>query len=88
MAKENTFTKYTVVGGAIAIMVGFFEGLGNYLFNHLSSFQGISFSPYVIPAVLGIAGFSLILYDFVKKRREKQRRDEDENWRFFPANTS
>jgi hypothetical protein len=87
MTKENTFTKYTVVG-AIAIMVGFYEGLGNYLFNHLISFHGISFSPYVIPAVLGIFGFSLILYGFVKKRREKQRRDEDENWRFFPANTS
>jgi hypothetical protein len=45
MAKESTLSKYTVVG-AVAIMVGFL-GLGNNLFNYLSSFQGISFSPYI-----------------------------------------
>jgi len=61
----------------------YFEGLGNHLFNYLSSFQRISFSPYIIPAVLGIAGFSLILYDFVNKRRYKRRQDDDENGDIF-----
>jgi hypothetical protein len=65
-------------------MVGFFEGLGTHFFNYLISFQGISFSPYIIPAVLGIAGFSLILYDVLNKRRKKKYYDED----YFPASTS
>ena len=53
---------------------GIFERLGTDLYHYATSFQGITFSPYVIPAVLGITGFSLISYDFLNKRREKKRR--------------
>ena len=42
---------------------GIIERLGTDLYHYATSFQGIAFSPYVIPAVLGITGFSLILYD-------------------------
>ena len=87
MAKESILSKYTMVG-VVAIIVGFFEGLGNHLFNYLITFQGISFSPYIIPAVLGIAGFSLILYDFINKKRDRKRRDDEENWKYFPANAT
>ena len=52
---------------------GIFERLGTDLYHYATSFQGITFSPYVIPAVLGITGFSLILYDFLKRREKKKR---------------
>jgi len=87
MAKESSFSKFTWFGVG-AIMAGIFEGLGTDLYHHITSFQGISFSPYIIPTVLGIAGFSLILYDFINKRREKKKRDDDENWKYFPANAT
>ena len=87
MDKESSFSKITWIGVA-AIVGGFLEGLGNDLYHYITSFQGINFSPYVIPAVLGIAGFSLILYDFINKRREKKKFDDEDNWKDFPANTS
>jgi hypothetical protein len=87
MDKGSSFSKYTWIGAA-AIMVGFFEGLGTDLYHYVTSFQGFTFSPYVIPAVLGIAGFGLIFYDFISKRRERKRRDDEENRRFFPANAT
>ena len=62
---------------------GIFERLGTVLYHYATSFQGIIFSPYVIPAVLGITGFSLILIGFLNKRKE--RRDDDEKWKHFPA---
>ena len=67
---------------------GIFERLGTDLYHYATSFQGITFSPYVIPAVLGITGFSLILYGFLNKKREKKRRDDDEKWKHFPANVT
>ena len=82
MDKGSSFSKYTWIGAA-AIMVGFFEGLGTDLYHYATSFQGITFSPYVIPAVLGITGFSLILYDFLNKRREKKRRMTMKNGNTF-----
>ena len=68
---KKVLSKITWIGVA-AIVGGFLEGLGNDLYHYITSFQGINFSPYVIPAVLGIAGFSLILYDFINKRRERK----------------
>ena len=56
MAKESSFFKITWIG-VCAIVGGIFERLGTDLYHYATSFQGITFSPYVIPAVLGITGF-------------------------------
>jgi len=89
MAKEITLSriKWIGVSAIISSIVTFIStAVLNYFYKTsttLTENSNISF--YTIPIVLGIAGSVFIISYLVLS---KKNRNNDEKWRFFPANTS
>ena len=91
MDKESTLSRIKWIGiSAIISSVSTFisTALINYLYKtSMTLTENSNISLYSIPIVLGIAGsiFLISYYIFSKRNRND---DDDEKWRFFPANTS
>jgi hypothetical protein len=79
MADENSISKITWIGVG-ALMFGFLEPLGSDLYEGTTAI----FPPYTISIIFGIIGVSIILYDYIRRKR-KYNEDKD---RFRPANIS
>jgi len=81
MAKESSFSKFTWIGVG-ALMFGFLEPLGRYLYEGASTIL----SPYFISIIFGIVGVSFIVYDYVRRKRNFN--DDEDRYRYFPANAT
>jgi hypothetical protein len=88
MAKESTISKlkWLGVGAIISSITSFLLiPLLTYFSDKILKFDLSTTSPYIIPIVLGIAGSVLVVSYYILSNRNK---NNDEKWRFFPANTS
>jgi hypothetical protein len=91
MVNESTLSKlkWICVSANISSIATFIStSLINYVYKtSMTLTENTNISLYSIPIVLGIAGsiFLISYYIFSKRNRND---DDDEKWRFFPANTS
>ena len=60
----------------------------DYFSNALMNFDSLTISLYNIPIVIGIAGTVFLISYYILSRRNRNKNNDDEKWRFFPANTS
>jgi hypothetical protein len=89
MAKESTLSriKWIGVSAIISSIITFIStSVMNYFYKTSTTLtENSNISLYTIPIVLGIAGSVFIISYLVLS---KKNRNNDEKWRFFPANTS
>ena len=88
MAKESTISKlkWLGVGAIISSITSFLLiPLLTYFSDKILKFDLSTASPYIIPIVLGLSGSVLLISYYILS---KKNRNDDEKWRFFPANTS
>jgi hypothetical protein len=88
MAKESTISKlkWLGVGAIISSITSFLLiPLLTYFSDKILKFDLSTASPYIIPIVLGFSGSVLLISYYILS---KKNRNDDEKWRFFPANTS
>jgi len=89
MAKESTLTKLKWIGvsAIISSIVTFIStAFMNYFYKTSTTLtENLNISLYTIPIILGIAGSVFLISYLVLSTKNK---NNDEKWRFFPANTS
>jgi len=89
MAKESTLTKLKWIGvsAIISSTVTFIStAFMNYFYKTSTTLtENLNISLYTIPIILGIAGSVFLISYLVLITKNK---NNDEKWRFFPANTS
>jgi cytosine/uracil/thiamine/allantoin permease len=88
MAKESTISKlkWLGVGAIISSLVSFIlTPFLNYFSQSVIKLDSSTISLYTIPILLGIAGSILIVSYYILSRKN---RNNEDKWRYFPANTS
>ena len=89
MSKESTLTKLKWIGvsAIISSIVTFIStAFMNYFYKTSTTLtENSNISLYTIPIILGIAGSVFLISYLVLSTKNK---NNDEKWRFFPANTS
>jgi hypothetical protein len=88
MVKESTISKlkWSAIGAIISSITSFLLiPLLTYFSDKILKFDLSTTSPYIITIVLGFAGSVLLVSYYILSNRNK---NNDEKWRFFPANTS
>ena len=89
MAEESTISriKWIGVSAIITSIVTFIStAFMNYFYKTSTTLtENSNISLYTIPIVIGIAGSVFLASYYILS---KKNRNNDEKWRFFPANTS
>ena len=89
MVKETIFSKLQWIGvsAIISSIITFIStAFMNYLYNiSMTLTENSNISLYTIPIVLGIAGSVFLISYYIFSSKSK---NNDEEWRYFPANTS
>ena len=88
MAKENTISKLKWIGvsAIISSIVSFILiPFLDYFSDKILKFDLSTTSPYIIPIVLGFSGSVLLISYYILSIKN---RNDDENWRFFPSNST
>ena len=86
LKKAQSQFKWLGVGAIISSITSFLLiPLLTYFSDKVLKFDLSTASPYIIPIVLGFSGSVLLISYYILS---KKNRNDDEKWRFFPANTS
>ena len=88
MAKENTISKLKWIGviAIISSIVSFILiPFLDYFSDKVLKFDLSTTSPYIVPIVFGFSGSVLLISYYILSIKN---RNEDENWRFFPSNST
>jgi hypothetical protein len=89
MVKESTLSKlqWAGISAIISSIITFIStAFTNYLYNtSMTLTENSNISLYTIPIVLGIAGSVFLISYYIFSNKSK---NNDEKWRYFPANTS
>ena len=88
MSNESTLSKLKWIGiGAIISSIASFLliPLLTYFSDKILKFDLSTASPYIITIVLGFSGSVLLISYYILSKKDK---NDDENWRFFPANST
>ena len=88
MSNESTLSKlkWSGIGAIISSIASFLLiPLLIYFSDKILKFDLSTTSPYIIPIVLGFSGSVLLISYYILSLKN---RNDDENWRFFPANSN
>ena len=88
MAKENIISKLKWIGvsAIISSIVSFILiPFLDYFSDNVLKFDLSTASPYIVPIVFGFSGSILLMSYYILSIKN---RNEDENWRFFPSNST
>jgi hypothetical protein len=86
MVEENTISKlkWAGISAILSFIVTFiFTTFLNYFYHSILTINNSNISLYTIPIIFGFSGSVLLITYYILSNRNK---NNDEKWRFFPAN--
>lgn len=88
MVEESTISKLKWAGISEImsfIVTSIFTTFLNYFYHSILTINNSTISLYIIPIIFGIAGSVLLISYYILSNRNK---NNDEKWKYFPANAT